>query len=240
MKARIPLLLAAAAALAATTGSEPPMSFDYDVVSVTRRLILEAPDGDLQLQVGDHARSGDVLFTARRSTAELAVSERSARFKISPRTRVRLAFDKPGVLLEVERGSVRGIFGQLPESDRSDRLVTTPSAVLAVRGTDYGVEVSKNGDTTVSVFEGIVEVRDLVGLGEPRRIGRNQSVTIRSGQAAGPIRQHGLAPSDWDRGRRPQSPTTESAPHSGPAIPGQMGPNPGGSSGRGGSKRHGG
>ncbi len=240
MRGRIWLPLAAAAALAATTGSKAPASFDYDVVSVTRRLVLESAAGERQLQVGDHARSGDVLSTARRSNAELAVPERSARFKISPRTRVSLAFDRPGVLLDVERGSVRSIFGRLPEGDSSERLVTTPSAVLAVRGTDYGVEVAKDGDTTVSVFEGVVEVRDRAGLGEPLAVGGGQSITIRRGKAAGPTRPHGLTPADWDRGRRPQSSAAGAAPQFGPESPGHVGKNPSGPSGRGGSKRHGG
>ena len=64
---------------------------------------------------GDHARSGDILRTGSRSRAELAVIEYSAKFVISSKTSFRLAHDRPGVLLELERGSLRAIFGKLPE-----------------------------------------------------------------------------------------------------------------------------
>ncbi len=148
------------ATLAAAAASEAPAVLEYDVVAVKRKLLLETTDGERALEVGDHAQSGDVLRTGSRSRAELVVAEYAARFVVSSKTSFRLAHDRPGVLLEIERGSLRAIFGKLPDGDTRERLITTPSAVLAVRGTDYGVEVEKDGDTSIAVFEGTVEVWD--------------------------------------------------------------------------------
>jgi len=77
------------------------------------------------------------------------VPARGALFYVESKTTFRLAHGRPGVLLELERGRLRGVFEPAAEGDDRERLVTTPSAVLAVRGTEYGVEVEKNDDTAV-------------------------------------------------------------------------------------------
>lgn len=234
-------LVLACAAIGAASASEAPTSLGYEVVAVKRKLVLEAADGERLLGPGDRARSGDRLSTASRSSAELAVPEAAARFRIGAKTRFTLAHDRPGVLLEIERGSLRAIFGRLEEGAGRDRLVTTPSAVLAVRGTDYGVEVEKDGDTSVAVFEGTVEVRDASGLGEAVQVGAGQSLRVRRGHAPGPPEAHGLSAGDWDRGRRVRTET----PGGPGSMPGMGGPANSGSGGppqsqQGGSRRHGG
>ena len=238
-KTPITLILMLAALSAAPTPGE--LVFEYEVAVVKRKLLLETSDGDQRLQVGDLAHSGDTLRTGSRSSAELSVLARAARFHLGTKTRFRLAHDRPGVLVAIERGSLRAVFGALPDGQDTERLVTTPSAVLAVRGTDYGVEVEKDGDTNVAVFEGIVEVRDLGGIGEVLRIGPGQSTRIRRGKRASAPQAHGLSASDWDRGRR------MTGQNSSRQTPGMgAGGQPGGatsrsSSSRGsGSKRHGG
>ena len=198
--APIALIMVLAALSAAPTPGQKV--FEYEVTAVKRKLLLESPDGEQQLQVGDLAHSGDILRTGSRSSAELSVPARAARFHLDAKTKFRLAHDRPGVLLEIERGSLRAVFGALPGGQDEERLVTTPSAVLAVRGTEYGVEVEKDGDTTVAVFEGTVEVRDLGGIGEVLRVGAGQSTRIRRGKQASAPQAHGLSAGDWDRGRR--------------------------------------
>lgn len=229
----------ATAAVATTAAPDGPALLRYEVTKVTRTLVLERAEGERALTPGDHAVSGDRLRTGSRSRAELTVPERAARFGIGAKTRFRLAHERPGVLLEIERGSVHGLFGPLPDGDDRERLVTTPSAVLAVRGTEYGVEVEKDGDTTVAVFEGTVEVRDAAGLGETVRIGAGQAVRVRHGRAAGMPEPHGLSSGDWDRGRR-----VRVAAPGGPGTPEDAGGRPGAgtssSSPKGGSRRHGG
>jgi hypothetical protein len=226
--------------LAVPSASENPASLEYDVVSVKRQLFLETDDGERALQAGDIAKSGDSLRTGSRSRAELEVTEHAARFVVSSRTRFRLAHDRPGVLLEIERGSLRAIFGKLPEGNERERLVTTPSAVLAVRGTEYGVEVQKDGDTSVTVFEGTVEVWDVAGLGERVRVRAGQRAKIKKGRTPSKPKPHGLTAGDWDRGRRrPSSAMGGMGQSPGMGAGGQQGS--GGSQSRqGGSSRHGG
>jgi hypothetical protein len=123
-----------------------------------------------------------------------------------------------------------------------ERLVTTPSAVLAVRGTEYGIEVEKDGDTSVAVFEGIVEVSDPRGVGEPVRVQAGNSTRVRKGKAPSRPKPHGLSANDWDQGRRRSGQAWGgSGQSSGMGSGNQSGNKGSGSSGsQGGSKKHGG
>jgi hypothetical protein len=242
----IPIVLLAVLGAAPQSAPEDPIT--YEVASVKRHLLLVTDDGEMELDEGDSARSGDTLRTGSRSAADLEVPARAALFHIGTKTRFRLAHHRPGVLIEVERGSLRAVFGTLPQGTSSERLVTTPSAVLAVRGTDYGVEVERDGDTTVVVFEGTVEVSDAAGVAPPVRVGAGQSTRVRKGRAPGAPAPHRLTPDAWDRGRRLQG----TNPGSGGQNPGPGGPvqqpgsgRPGAGSSQsqksqGGSTRHGG
>ena len=201
MKTSVIILVIGLAAAGVAPGESEPETLTYDVVAVKRKLLLETDDGEQQLNVGDKAHSGDALRTGSRSSAELAVPARAACFHIGTKTAFRLAHDRPGVLLEIARGRLRAVFEAMTGDDQGERLITTPSAVLAVRGTEYGVEVEKDGDTSVVVFEGVVDVRDAADIGEPVRVRAGESTRIRRGRATSAPSPHGLSRGDWDRGR---------------------------------------
>jgi hypothetical protein len=76
-------------------------------------------------------------------------------------------------LFEIMLGSVRvkiNHFGGRPNPYR----INSPTASIAVRGTDFSVTVTSRGDTQVSVYEGVVEVTNLA---DP-----TQSVVIEAGR----------------------------------------------------------
>jgi hypothetical protein len=230
----------ALATLAPLSASETPASLGYEVVSVKRQLLLESEGGERALQAGDIAKSGDSLRTGSRSRAELRVADHAARFVVASKTKFRLAHDRPGVLIEIERGSLRAIFGKLSEGDDRERLVTTPSAVLAVRGTEYGVEVKKDGDTSITVFEGIVEVWDVGGVGERVRVRAGQQARIKRDKAASKPKPHGLTSGAWDRGQRRSNPAMGGTGQSPGMGAGSQQGSGGSQSRQGGSKKHGG
>ena len=234
--------------LSGAPSTQDPLSLTYNVVAVKHKLLLEAPEGERRLQTGDSANSGDALRTGWRATAELAVPARSAVFHLGSSTRFRLAHDRPGVLLEIERGRLRAVFGpeEIGDGVPEERLVTTPSAVLAVRGTEYGIEVKKNGETSLVVFEGVVELKEVSGVGDPVMVRAGQICRVRVGKAPSPPQVHNVSPGDWDRGRGMQSPGQGSSMQS-PMMgsdPGRSGASgssgsSGSSSGGGGSKGRG-
>lgn len=57
------------------------------------------------------------------------------------------------------------------------RRVYTPTVVVAVRGTEFTVEVAEDNATTITVFEGAVEVQDIVS-GSSVFLEANQTLTV--------------------------------------------------------------
>jgi hypothetical protein len=214
MRPRGVALLTVAAAAAHGAAAAPDDPVEYRVESVHRTLLREDPDGGRRLAAGDAARSGERLRTGWFSRAEIVAPAFASRFRLAARTRVELAAGRPGLLLHVERGRVRAQFGGLAGGDPPARLVTTPSAVLAVRGTSYGVQVDRSGDTTVVVFEGTVEVGDLAGAEPATPLGPGQALRVRHGERPGPVQPHAMTPRQWDQGRAVPPPAA------GPAGPG--------------------
>jgi hypothetical protein len=199
MRRAILIAILALAVPGAATDETETVEITYDVVAVQGKLLLEIEPEPKRLEEGDHAVSGDRLRTGSSSSSTIGVPTHTAVFRIEPKTSCTLAYDRPGVLLHIEKGRVRAMFGEYAGDD--PRLVTTPSAVLAVRGTDYGVKVKKNGETRVVVFEGVVEMIDPTGVHPPTRIRAGEQTRVRSGRAAEAPSPHRLSPMDWDRGR---------------------------------------
>src|SRR5438105_11802896 len=126
---------------------------DYRFDQVKRNVALN----DVQVAPGHHAQSGDKVQTGWFSYALIASDHYRAKFEIFSSTDVQLAGGTPGVILSVERGRIHAMFDKITGSE--PRIVQTPGALLAVRGTQYNVEVDAAGKTIVDVFEGTVEIR---------------------------------------------------------------------------------
>jgi len=175
-------LLSALVLLAATTGAPPatpalsPLTYRFD--QVKRKVMLTTPKQELQVSAGQQAQSGDKVSTGWFSYALIASEHHRARFELFSSTDVTLAEGEPGVILSLERGKLHAMFDKIVGSE--PRVVKTPGALLAVRGTQYTVEVDQAGHTNLSVFEGVVEIRSPL---------RPEPMLIRAGEAANFSRQ---------------------------------------------------
>lgn len=198
MRITIAAVIFFAAATIAAVGGDDPQILTYEVVAVDGKLFLEAEPEPHRLNVDDHAVSGDHLRTGSSSSAAIGVPSHTALFRLDAKTSCTLAHERPGVLLHIEKGRLRAIFGEY--SGTAPRLVTTPSAVLAVRGTEYGLRVKKNGDTNLIVFSGVVEVTDIDALGPPVRVEAGQKTRVRFGRPPEAPKNHRMSPMDWERG----------------------------------------
>ena len=175
----------------------PLLAQDYRLDEVKRTVEVN----DVRATKGQPAKGGDEVVTGWFSYALIASEGHRAKFEIFSATEVKLAEGTPGVILSVERGRIRAAFDKIMGSE--PRVVKTPGALLAVRGTRFDVEVNAEGDTTVDVWEGIVEVQSplrpepmLVRAGEESRYGRNRPPETR------PMPEH----------RRRQDPTRHPRP----------------------------
>jgi hypothetical protein len=232
LKKSLPWALVLAAAVAFNTGGAvEKVGTSYQLIEVKRKVYREDPAPEAQLEQNAPVAAGDLLRTGSRSAAEIVAPEAASRFRIGAKTRARLASGTPGVLLEIEEGRVHALFDVLTGADARERLVTTPSAVLAVRGTEYGVEVDGKGNTTVTVFKGVVDVHDVERRGETVRVRAGQYSEIRRGKPPRAPERHEVAPGQWERGVRPGAidpGARGEGPMPGGGEPGGTGSGPGG------------
>lgn len=168
-RARIPasgvLLLAVAAALAVASG--PAARADSTAMTVTR------VEGSVEIGSGEPpiwraARSGDALApgetvrTGADGRAELTLGAATVRLFASSQVRVPVeAVGTEGAeAVELESGD--SLFDVIRDRLRRGFEVRTPEVVVSVKGTQFGV--ARDGDwAAVSVFRGLVGVRDLAG-----------------------------------------------------------------------------
>ncbi len=105
-------------------------------------------------------REGDELRTLRASSIEIYMDDGS-RIKLAPLSSFKLRTEKE------EKTSIGLFFGRLRswvKRKLSRKFeVRTPSAVCAVRGTDFTVAVGNNGNTRVEVYSGSVLTGDAMG-----------------------------------------------------------------------------
>jgi hypothetical protein len=80
-----------------------------------------------------------------------------------------------GLLIDMGAGSLRFVTGSMPKESFQ---LKTPTATLAVRGTNFKVRVRPNGDTLVVVEEGLVEVT-LNTTGQTLEVRAGQSMEIK-------------------------------------------------------------
>ncbi|OGR46227.1 MAG: hypothetical protein A2X34_03110 [Elusimicrobia bacterium GWC2_51_8] len=119
--------------------------------------------------------SGDELRTARASTLEIYMDDGS-RVKVAPMSAFKVTTEnKETVSLGLYFGRVRSWVKKFSKKFE----VRTPSAVCAVRGTDFTVSADGDGNTTVEVQEGSVLTGDRSGATAMVREGQFASVPMR-------------------------------------------------------------
>ena len=218
--------LAMLTAAAATTTTPALVGYRFD--DVKRTVMLKTAKQESPAAKGSHAQSGDRVHTGWFSYALIAAEPQRAKFEIFSSTDVQLAGGTPGVILSVKRGRIHAMFDKITGSE--PRIVQTPGALLAVRGTQYNVEVDAAGKTIVDVFEGTVEIRSPLRP-EPFLVhaGETSSFTRRD-----PPPDHPMKTPDDRRpdapGRRDGAPPDprggHDAPGARPGDPGAHGPPP--------------
>lgn len=204
--------------------------------------VVRAPGGDeardLRVAVGDPAEAGDVVTTGFFGRTVLSVPERAARFEVFSSSRVKLAGGEPGILLVLEKGRIKAAFDAFTGASEA-RRVAVPGAILAVRGTRYGVEVA-DGQSVLAVFEGTVELFPAGGA-PSMKVGRDEFCVFgpKVPPRKEPMRRDGMNEKSWgSRGSgmtegRPGAPGAPGMSPQGPGMSPQAPGNPGSPGGSG-------
>lgn len=203
------MLLLVVLAASALTANEPAEALTYRFDEVKSK-VLRSPASDVKkaarVSVGDTAAPGDLIRTGVFARAVISVPEMGARFEISSSTRARLAARDPGVLLSLEKGRLKAFFGAPVDGSATEWQIAAPVALLAVRGTRYGLEVDRTGRCLLAVFEGTVEVLPTVVGAAPIKVHADEFSTFgaRMAPRSAPMKSMGLSEKSWGIAQRRQ------------------------------------
>lgn len=145
------------------------------VATITGRVSVERGGELWTMTAGQTIQGGQVLVTGQDGYAQLALPDGSM-LEVFPNSRLVFRANRFSLrdLLDLYVGKVRLQIQHLIDQTQPLR-VTSPSAVISVRGTVFEVEVDPSQDTVVSVETGAVSVR--------HRLIPGQEVLVESGQS---------------------------------------------------------
>src|SRR5262245_40159602 len=162
------LLFLFVASIQWTGAAAPAQSLDARVASVQGAALLRNKQRVFILARGDLLTPGDEIDTRGGGRVVIELTDGSVVI-VHPKSRIVISdYRAAPSLREMFRilvGRVRvkvAHYGGKPNPYR----VNSPTASILVRGTEFGVAVEPSGDTSVEVYEGLVEVQS---LSDPRR-----------------------------------------------------------------------
>jgi hypothetical protein len=147
------VLIAILTSLFSQAGQE---GIEYRFEKVRSKVVVVSPVQTFRAAEGAVAFGGDRVRTGWLGHAVVGVPQKAARFEIFGSSEVLLSPESAGVILSIDRGRLSAVFDALAGDE--PRSIRTPGALLAVRGTRYGVEVHRDQRAVLVVFEGSVEI----------------------------------------------------------------------------------
>ncbi len=146
------------------------------------QLLSSARPGAFVIRRNDSVSPGDEIVTGSNGRAVISLSDGSV-ITVLPNSRVKLKDFRSAhsmrELLEITIGRVRVKIHKLGGKP-NPYLLNSPAASIAVRGTEFIVDVQSSGETLVAVSEGLVEVASLANQNNKRLVAPGGSVIVRS------------------------------------------------------------
>ena len=136
------------------------------------------------LSVGDAVKIRQLIVTGPDGYAKLQVLSDGSTFEVFANSKVFFR-DVPGAwdnLLNLVIGRIK-VFIQHAPGIPNPNKVSSPTAVISVRGTIFDVVVEDDqGTTFVAVEDGIVDVRNVTAAGRPVTLRKDESIRVYFGQ----------------------------------------------------------
>ncbi len=167
--------------LSAVPARAQDASWDARLAAVTGDVTVHSVDGSPEVsgEAGMPLEEGDRVVVAEGGSAEIALDGGSL---ITLRENSDFKLEKTAKGESSFFLSIGSLLAKIQKLGTQRLRVRTPTAVAAVRGTEFGVEVD-DSDTHVGVFdEGKVEVSDDKG-GPPELLIANQETSVKKGVA---------------------------------------------------------
>jgi hypothetical protein len=119
------------------------------------------------VKVNDGVQLGDVVRTKSQSKAQITFIDNST-LTIAPESRVGIeaymfdaAQNKRNAVVQLFQGLVHVVVNKVMKSAEPDFVVKTQTAVMGVRGTDFGVRLHPNSSDVLN-FEGLLQVGNIL------------------------------------------------------------------------------
>ena len=188
MRAGVSVSLAALILIVVTARSSdaqtpPPSPGSGRLVSLTGELSVRRGAMAAQfLKLHELVQVGDEIATGSNSEAVIQTSDGST-IRIFPDSRVIFSEGSPGIqgFLQLFLGSIKVHIEKL-SGRPNPHTMTTPTAIIAVRGTTFSVFVDETDATLVAVDEGIVAVSNVRLPSQELLLRRGQKTWVRPGQ----------------------------------------------------------
>jgi len=181
-KRALPLMIALAVCLSPLRAQSEAAAKVIDRVGEVS--IFESGGNFTPLSVGNTVRPQQMIVTGPDSFARFQVLSDGSTFEVYANSKVvfRETMGDWRHLLNLWIGRVK-VFIQHAPGVPNPNNVTTPTAVISVRGTVFDVVVKDDdGTTDVSVDEGAVSVRNVTAPGAPVLLGPGDTITVFKGQ----------------------------------------------------------
>ena len=131
----------------------------------------------------DEVQVGDAILTDAKSSATMRLPDGSS-VRIFPNSHVELRSENSSwkEFLHLLLGNVRIQIEKL-SGRPNPKVMTSPTAIIAVRGTIFAVAVEQNGDTEVGVEKGVVGVASQLHPEHEVSVQPGQEVRVRHGES---------------------------------------------------------
>ena len=145
--------------------------------------VLSDTNGYLKaLNIGDSVQPQRMIVTGRDGYARFQVLSDGSTFEVFPNSHVVFRENRGNwmQLLNVTLGRIKVFITHKPGGNPNE--VSSPTAVISVRGTVFDVEVKDDHTTVVSVDEGLVMVRSTTAMTKDIPVAAGESITIIPGE----------------------------------------------------------
>jgi FecR protein len=147
------------------------------------RLISKSRPGNYAFAPKYKLEPGNEIITEDNGRVEISLTDGS-QVIVLPSSHVRLNefryVNSARELLDILVGRVH-VTIRHPGNTPNPYRLSSPAASIAVRGTDFIVDVSASGETSVIVYEGLVEVSSLINPENKRLVSPGDRVIVRPG-----------------------------------------------------------
>src|SRR3989339_372473 len=154
------------------------LTLSYSAVTIDSTIGDVKVNGNTAV-IGQKLNLNDLIKTSIRSTAILSVN--GHRVTVAQRTEALIAdLTDETSLLKVLMGRIRAVVMKLKIKQKFE--IKTPTAICAVRGTDFAVEIGEDLNTRLEVYEGIVAAKEET-TGSEVFVNPGEFTTIQKGEA---------------------------------------------------------